>query len=137
MANDRIAPIPLVRIYAAFTTMPDRLLGGRKGWFGVLVDALRLRALREEVGEDGFDEVLALFLVESEEAVERLSRHGVGDVPAAELHFLKGIALNLGFDDLAALCRKGERGEGFDPLALRTIYGEARLLLEAMMESVD
>ncbi len=79
----------------------------------MLVDEVRLRALREEVGDDGYEEVLALFLAESDDVVDRLSRHAGGGIPVDELHFLKGIALNLGLDDLAALCRKGERGEGF------------------------
>lgn len=101
----------------------------------MLVDEMRLRALREEVGEDGYEEVLALFLAESDEVVERLSRHSGGEVPAAELHFLKGIALNLGFDALAALCRKGERGEGFDPQALRATYAETRIAIESLVNA--
>lgn len=102
----------------------------------MLVDEMRLRALREEVGEDGYEEVLALFLAESDEVVERLARHTGGAAPEAELHFLKGIALNLGFDDLAALCRRGERGEGFDPAALAATYAETRVAMEAVMEGV-
>lgn len=98
----------------------------------MLVDEMRLRALREEVGEDGYEEVVALFLAESDEVVELLEGRAVGDVPEAELHFLKGIALNLGFDDLAALCRRGEKGEGFDPAALRRVYDQTRLAMEGV-----
>ena len=99
----------------------------------MLVDVTRLRDLRDEVGEDGYEEVLALFLAESDEVVDRLAQEG-RDPPAADLHFLKGIALNLGFDALAALCRKGERGEGFDPQSLRLTYAQTRAALDAALE---
>ena len=98
----------------------------------MLVDDRRLRALREEVGDDGYDEVVALFLAESDEVMDRLAGSSEGGVPVAELHFLKGIALNLAFDALAALCQKGERGEGFDPAALRRVYDETRLEMEGL-----
>ena len=102
----------------------------------MLVDVTRLRALREEVGDDGYEEVVVLFLAESDEVVERLATHAGGTPPEGELHFLKGIALNLGFDDLAALCRRAERGEGFDPAALRAVYADTRAAMAAVMEGV-
>ena len=102
----------------------------------MLVDVTRLRALREEVGDDGYEEVLVLFLAESDEVVERLAAHAGDTPPAAELHFLKGIALNLGFDDLAALCRRAERGEGFDPAAMRAVYAQTRAALAEAVEGV-
>lgn len=132
MAKDRIVRIAEGRIHLPFTVVVQTGRRGQKGWDLMLVDETRLRALREEVGEDGYEEVLTLFLAESDEVVERLSRHAGREVPAAELHFLKGIALNLGLDDLAALCRKGERGEGFDPLALSATYAESRVAIETV-----
>lgn len=102
----------------------------------MLVDVVRLRDLRDEVGDDGFEEVVALFLKESDDAVDRLSQLSGGAPPEDALHFLKGIALNLGFDDLAALCRQGERGEGFDPLALRATYAQTRVALQSVMAAV-
>jgi len=102
----------------------------------MLLDVTRLRALREEVGDDGFVEVLDLFLVESDEVVERMCSPGAGDPSEADLHFLKGIALNLGFDDLADLCRRAERGAGFDPQALRAKYAGTRAALAAALEGV-
>ncbi len=101
----------------------------------MLVDVTRLSDLRAEVGDDGYEEVLALFLAESDEVVERLAQEG-REPPSSELHFLKGIALNLGLDDLAALCRKGERGEGFDPFILRSVYAETRAALASALEAV-
>jgi hypothetical protein len=121
-----------LRIHPAFTLIREERCRGQKGWDLMLVDELRLRALREEVGDDGYEEVLALFLAEGDDVVDRLSRHADGSVPADELHFLKGIALNLGLDDLAALCRRGERGDGFDPAALSATYAETRVAIEMM-----
>lgn len=88
----------------------------------MLVNETRLNILREEIGEDGFAEVLSMFLAESDEVIARLSRESWTTPPQEELHFLKGVALNLGFDDLADLCRKGERGEGFDAAVLAGLY---------------
>lgn len=71
----------------------------------MLVDWDRVRDLRDEIGEDGFDDVVAVFLEESDAVVDRI-RNG-GAASDAELHFLRGAALNLGFADLAETCRNG------------------------------
>jgi hypothetical protein len=67
----------------------------------------RVQELRSEVGEDDFEEIVALFVAESDSLVARL--RSVSDPAEAEalLHALKGSALNLGFDDLTTLCREG------------------------------
>lgn len=73
-----------------------------------MIDWARLDTLRDDVGADGFDEIVALFLEEIEEGIARLR---VGPEKAAldsELHFLKGCALNLGFGAFSALCQHGE-----------------------------
>ena len=74
-----------------------------------MIDWDRLNQLRTEVGEDDFDEVVALFLEEVDEVVARLAANPDPATYEADLHFLKGSALNLGFSDLAALCEAGER----------------------------
>ena len=99
----------------------------------MLLNEDRLLSLRAEIGEDGYEEVVALFLAESDEVIARLSGAGAAVPPRAELHFLKGVALNLGFDDLAEMCRKGERGEGYDALALGRLYAETRAALEGFV----
>lgn len=72
-----------------------------------MIDWLRMSELREEIGQDGFDEVVDVFLEEAEEVVDRLLK---AQVPTHEdLHFLKGSALNLGFVSVAQLCQEGER----------------------------
>ena len=85
----------------------------------VMIDWERVADLRSEIGRDGFDEVIALFLEETDEVIARL---GARPEPARierDLHFLKGSALNLGFSALAALCQDGER---------RAAAGEAALV---------
>jgi len=50
-----------------------------------------------------------MFLAESDEAVARLLAGKPDPTLEADLHFLKGSALNLGFQHLAALCSAGEK----------------------------
>lgn len=68
----------------------------------------RIAVLREEVGADDFLEVADIFLEEVSETLQRLSQGKNVNTLEGELHFLKGAALNLGFDEFAALCRDGE-----------------------------
>lgn len=73
-----------------------------------MIDWPRVRELKDEVGEDGFEEVIELFLEEVEEVIEKLA---TGDRSQLEqdLHFLKGSALNLGFQNFSNQCLEGER----------------------------
>ena len=68
----------------------------------------RVKELREEVGEEDFDEVVELFLEEVEGVIGKL-RTGDRSMLEQDLHFLKGSAMNLGFDDFSSMCLKGER----------------------------
>ncbi len=68
----------------------------------------RVNELCEEVGHEDFLEVVDIFLEEVDEVIDRL---GINPDPCSyevDLHFLKGSALNLGFDGLATLCDAGE-----------------------------
>lgn len=63
--------------------------------------------------DDAFDEVIALFLEETDEIMGRLKAtltvaHRDAPVLAADLHALKGAALNLGLTEFAAHCGAGE-----------------------------
>ena len=111
------------------------------GWDGeyrmrrVMIDWRRVEELREEIGADGFSEVADMFLDEAEQAVRALqSGLAAGDI-AAQLHFLKGSALNLGLSDLAAICQEGERkaatgqGAGVDTAQVAAIWRAARASL--------
>ncbi len=74
-----------------------------------MIDWERVADLRAEVGEDDFAEVVELFLEEVEEVIARL--RVAPDIARYEedLHFLKGSALNLGFQSFSGLCQIGEK----------------------------
>lgn len=102
-----------------------------------MIDWLRMSELRDEIGQDGFDEVVDVFLEEAEEVLARLTRDA-GPTPE-DLHFLKGSALNLGFVSVAQLCQDGERelvsGGLPDPQAVAAAFRAAREAVLAMRKS--
>lgn len=69
----------------------------------------RVNELRSEIGKDDFAEVVVMFLEEADEVIGRLSATVDTKALEADLHFLKGAALNLGFAQFAAFCQDGER----------------------------
>lgn len=71
-----------------------------------MIDWSRVSELRGEVGEEDFSEVVDLFLEEVDSVIECLSADA--DDTEAQLHFLKGSALNLGFTEFAEYCGLGE-----------------------------
>jgi HPt (histidine-containing phosphotransfer) domain-containing protein len=74
-----------------------------------MIDWDRLNELRSEIGDDDFAEVVELFLLEADEVIARISVSSGPATLEADLHFLKGAALNLGFRAFAALCQVGEK----------------------------
>ena len=85
------------------------VIGGRRGAVGIMIDWERVKELRGEIGADDFTEVVEMFLSEADEAASRLTATLTAPAIEADLHFLKGAALNLGFVALSALCQDGER----------------------------
>ena len=93
-----------------------------------MIEWARLNELRSEIGEDDLDDVVQIFLEEADEVVARIG----GGLPESELeaqlHFLKGSALNLGLCDLSDLCQEGERqaaqgmGSLVDLTRIATVY---------------
>lgn len=75
-----------------------------------MIDWSRVSELHEEVGDDALGEVLELFTSEVDEGLARLAQASSPKAIAAEFHFLKGAALNLGLDEVARLCAQGETG---------------------------
>ena len=73
-----------------------------------MIDWSRVRMLRDEIGAEDFDEVVPLFLEEVGGVIDRLRVAPDLSQLEADLHFLKGSALNLGFEAFSALCHKGE-----------------------------
>jgi HPt (histidine-containing phosphotransfer) domain-containing protein len=108
----------------------------------IMIDWVRVAELREEIGDDGFAEVVELFLDEVEEVVMRL---GAAPDPATyeqDLHFLKGSAWNLGFSNFGALCQEGERraargnGAGIDIGAVIESYGASKAVFMAGLAEI-
>lgn len=89
-----------------------------------MIDWNRAAVLRAEIGADDFDEVAALFLQECDDTIAALC--AAGHAGPESLHFLKGAALNLGFDALARLCAEGEESRPPDPARIATVYAETR-----------
>ena len=74
-----------------------------------MIDWQRVSELRDEIGAEDFEEVVPLFL---EEVAGVIDAFRTGPDPAqleTDLHFLKGSALNLGFDAFSSLCSAGEK----------------------------
>ena len=105
-----------------------------------MIDWDRVKELRGEIGPDDFAEVAAMFLDEADEVIARLSSDAGAKVIEADLHFLKGAALNLGFSALSALCQDGERRAAagdvsVDLDAVRQTYAGSKAAFEAQQDA--
>lgn len=100
-----------------------------------VIDWDRVAALRAEIGEADFEEIVEMFLFESDGVIGRLRQGRPDPTLEAELHSLKGSALNLGFRQLAGLCSQGEKlaasGGVVDLGPILTSYGATRSEFEA------
>lgn len=105
-----------------------------------MIDWDRVASLREEIGTADFAEVVEMFLSESDEAVARLLAGKPEPTLEADLHFLKGSALNLGFRHLAALCSAGEKraaaGAEVDVPEVAESFAATRLAFEAGLRGI-
>jgi len=104
-----------------------------------MIDWERVKELRAEIGADDFSEVAEMFLQEADEAVARLAPGLTAKAIEADLHFLKGAALNLGFDALSDLCQDGERraaagDTGIDLDAVRSTYLASKTAFEGGLD---
>ncbi|MFT6022605.1 MAG: HPt (histidine-containing phosphotransfer) domain-containing protein [Ascidiaceihabitans sp.] len=73
-----------------------------------MIDWGQVKSLRDEVGPEDFEEVVELFLEEVEEVIERLKCNSDTATLEEDMHFLKGSAMNLGFEKFSKLCQAGE-----------------------------
>lgn len=69
----------------------------------------RVEELRQEIGEEDFVEVAEMFLLEVDDVIRRLKANPAPEGLEQDLHFLKGSALNIGFENFSKLCHQGER----------------------------
>lgn len=72
-----------------------------------MIDWARVSELKDEFGEDEFQELLGVFLDEVRDDLAKLAR-ARADGLEAHFHALKGSALNMGMVDLAQVCQQGE-----------------------------
>ena len=97
-----------------------------------MIDWSRVNELKGEIGEDGFAEVVELFLDEVETAIARLSPDDPARKLETDMHFLKGSAWNLGFVEFGAVCHDAERRavaatfRAADLERLKNCYGESK-----------
>ncbi len=75
----------------------------------VMIDWAHVLELRDEIGQDDFEEVVELFLEEVQEVIDRLTAGADPATLEADMHFLKGSALNLGFQEVSTLCADAEK----------------------------
>lgn len=74
-----------------------------------MVDWSRVKDLRSEVGSDDFEEIIAMFLEETDAVIAGITKAKSTRSLESELHFLKGSALNIGLASFARLCQQGEK----------------------------
>ena len=107
-----------------------------------MVDWSRVKELRNEVGDEDFNEILSMFLDETDAVIRRLPDAKTAKEIEGELHFLKGGALNIGMARFAALCQVGEKraAEGrtdVDLAEIETVYAESRSALLAGLAQLE
>ncbi|WP_424941403.1 Hpt domain-containing protein [Aliiroseovarius sp. S253] len=74
-----------------------------------MIDWSRVNELKDEIGEEDFGEVAEIFLEEVDEVIARLRSNPDPAQFEHDMHFLKGSALNLGFQDLSEICSQNEQ----------------------------
>lgn len=104
-----------------------------------MIDWTRVTELRDEIGGEDFAEVVAMFLEEADDVVQKLPTLTEAKSIESALHFLKGAALNLGFAELAQLCQGAERQAslGQASIALDTVetcYVASKAAFEAGLD---
>ena len=106
-----------------------------------MIDWARVRELQNEIGKAEFSEVVGLFLGEADDVLARISQNDAPKALGDDCHYLKGAALNLGFQTLATLCQEAERRakQGDSPINLaeiRRCYLASREALLAGLSSM-
>lgn len=100
-----------------------------------MIDWDRVNELRIEVGEDDFDEVLAMFFDEAASVLANLGNGGMERIKR-DLHLLKGSAINIGLAGVGALCRNCEAALAANPnevpdlIAIRRAFLTSKEIVE-------
>lgn len=107
-----------------------------------MIDWDRIKTLRDEIGKEDFPEVVDIFIAEVGLMIDRLRTAPHLETLGADLHALKGSALNLGFRDFAEMCQKGEtaandgRAQEIDVEPILQCYEDSRDIFLSGLESV-
>ncbi|MCH2168811.1 MAG: Hpt domain-containing protein [Oceanicola sp.] len=72
-----------------------------------MIDRSRVTELKQEFGEDGFGDLVGLFLDDVQQGLDDLCV-AAPDQLEAQFHCLKGSALNMGMSELAKHCQRAE-----------------------------
>lgn len=96
-----------------------------------MIDWPRICELRDEIGNADFEDVMRLFFEEFEEALATIQSLSDAHAVAAAVHFLKGSALNIGFEQVSTLCSALE-SSGTEKLSRDT---EIQIIASAYHES--
>ncbi len=86
----------------------------------------RVQELKDDLGEEDFQEIVSLFLEEVEEKLAALAANTKLEL-SDDLHFLKGSAANIGFESFRAMCEQMEREpEKFQMSELVSVYQDSK-----------
>lgn len=93
-----------------------------------MINWSRVTELQEDLGVEDFEEITSLFLEEVEEKLGTLINKE-SDSIADDLHFIKGSAANLGFEELRALCEHMENDMNTAPVEdLVAVYQQSKIV---------
>lgn len=74
-----------------------------------MINWARVADLKQDLGEENIGEIFDLFLTEVETIIDALRGQDFVQSLQTDMHFLKGSALNLGFDVFGHLCSDAEK----------------------------
>lgn len=99
------------------------------------IDWTRLEELRDEVGDDDFAEIAALFVTELRDGAGGLAACRGTELSAA-LHAIRGSALNLGFRAVAEACRAAELAGACDAAGIAALCEKCEVILTTRFPEV-
>lgn len=92
----------------------------------IVIDWSRVEELRNDMGHEGFDEVVDLFLEEMDERIT-IMRTANSRNRSEDLHFLKGCAANVGFIGLHKVCSQAELDDAFELKIVLNCYDDSKV----------
>lgn len=100
-----------------------------------MIDMGQITELRSDLGEETFNEVVGMFLLEVQSGIEKLDPARDLAELSAEFHMLKGSSLSLGLTELAKICGEAEAKSGsgdpncFDKQAFQMCFDQSKAAL--------